>query len=363
METAKRDRSINRDLVTLAAAIIVIFGMQRLSTLLAPVLLAMFFVLAFLPMLTWLQRKGVSHRWSVVIVVVTVLMSALLLVALIVVSVSQVVGNIPEYRVAIRGQIDALAGELTDVGIDVEGDDLAKQLDVDVLITIAAKVLPSVVAFLGATVLVLMLFIYVLIDSEGIRSRLRRGIGTDDAQLARLSSMVSVVGRYISIRLVMGGLSAALNVVLLLLVGVDYALFWGIVALIMSFIPYLGYWIALIPPFLIALATVSPEAAAVVFFGYWLINGGIDNILGPHLLGRGLDVTPAVSVVAIVFWGIVLGPVGAVLAMPLTVAVKLLILERYPDSRWLALVMSSSARKRAGVEPTPELELAGERTD
>lgn len=334
--------SITRNLVTLAAAVVVIVGMHWLASLLVPVLMAIFFVLAFLPMLAWLQRKGVSRLWATVIVILTVIVSALALVGLIVLSVAQVTGNIPEYRAAIRAELDALSARLADMGIIVSGDELESQLDFDMLLSIAVRVLPSVMSFVGATVLVVMLFIYALIDADGIRRRLRQGIGADDDQVDRLASMVSIVGKYISIRLILGGAAAILDIVLLLFVGVDYALFWGVFSLITSFIPYIGYWVALIPPCLIALATIGPEAALVVFIGYWLINGAIDNLVSPQLLGRGLGIAPVVTIISIVFWGSVLGPAGAILAMPLTIAVKLLLLDRYSDTRWLSLLMSTS---------------------
>jgi len=211
------------------------------------------------------------------------------------------------------------------------------------------RFLPGIISFVAGVAISLIIFVYLLLDTEGTRRRLKRGLGASDPQVARLSDMAATVSSYISIRAILGGTAAVLDFVLLLALGVPYALFWGFVSFVMSFVPYIGYWVALIPPCLLALALLGWWQAAAVFFGYWAINGVIDNFVGPRMLGRGLNISPAMTVISLIFWGEILGPMGAILAMPLTVAVKLLLLERNPDSHWLALLISSRSD-----EPEPD---------
>lgn len=354
METANREPSIAHDLVTLAAAVIVIVGMKLLASILVPVLTSMFFLLAFLPLVGWLQRKGVTPGWSKVITIALALTLLVGIVLLVVVSVVQLAENWPTYQDQLRARLDALSNWLADYGITLSSQEAADEVDYRTVLDVAVRFVPGVISAAAAVLLSLVVFIYALIDIERIRERLSRGLGADNPQLAQLARMVSVVSRYIAIRAVLGAMAAALDVVWLLVLGVQYALFWGFISFIMSFIPYLGYWVAVIPPMLLALATEGWVAAALVFVGYLLINGAIDNLVGPTLMGRGLNLAPAVTVISIVFWGTILGPMGAILALPLTVACKLVLLERSPNSRWLALLLSAGDGTDDGIRPGSE---------
>jgi predicted PurR-regulated permease PerM len=126
-------------------------------------------------------------------------------------------------------------------------------------------------------------------------------------------------------------------------VGIDSALLWAVLSFVCSFIPYVGYWIALIPPMLVGWLQIGPSAALAVFFGYWAINSALfDAIINPRVLGESLDLSPTVTILALLYWSWVLGPVGTFLALPLTVMVKMLLLERNTGSRWLATIIRAA---------------------
>jgi predicted PurR-regulated permease PerM len=132
------------------------------------------------------------------------------------------------------------------------------------------------------------------------------------------------------------------DLVLYLIVGINSALLWAILSFVCTFIPYLGWWIAIIPPSLVALLQFGPSTALVTFLGYWAINGIFENFIKPHALGDRLNVSPTVTILAVLYWGWVLGPVGPLLAMPLTVMVKVLLLERDTSTQWLATVIGAT---------------------
>jgi AI-2 transport protein TqsA len=348
--------SIAADLVTLAAAVIVIIGMRELASVLVPALTAIFFLLAFLPLVAWLRRKGVSPGWSKVIAIGLAVSLLAAIVVLVAISVSQLAENLPEYEEQLRERLAGLSSWLSDNGINVSGDDVSEGMDFNTILNLGVRFIPGAVSATVATLLSLVIFVYALIDVERTQQRLSLGLGADNPQLTQFSRMVSIVSRYIAIRAILGAMAAILDAILLLVLGVEYALFWGFISFIMSFIPYVGYWIAVVPPMLLALATDGWSTAILIFIGYLLINGAIDSLVGPNLMGRGLDITPAVTVLSIVFWGAILGPMGAILAMPLTVGFKILLLERSPNGRWLALLVSTGDGK-AALEAQPTLPL------
>jgi predicted PurR-regulated permease PerM len=220
-------------------------------------------------------------------------------------------------------------------------------------------VLKGVVTFAGdlATTLVVAVVIvvfalFMLLEVPAFQTRFRRALGDGSPDLARGAGFVQSISTFFATKAVLGLLAAAGDLVLFLIVGVDGALLWAVLSFVCSFIPYLGYWLALIPPLLVAWLQIGPSTALVVFIGYTLINSTFDTLIGPHLLGENLDVSPTVTILSIVYWSWVLGPVGSLLAMPLTVMVKMLLLERGTSTQWLATVIGARDDARKARTPT-----------
>jgi predicted PurR-regulated permease PerM len=130
--------------------------------------------------------------------------------------------------------------------------------------------------------------------------------------------------------------------VLLLILGVDFPLLWGVLTFLLSFIPTVGIWLAMIPPALLALLEFGLAKALPVVACFLLIDAVIENVIKPKFLGESLGIAPVVIILSLIFWAAVLGPVGAFLAVPLTMAVKQLVLEGDEEARWLAELMSGS---------------------
>jgi predicted PurR-regulated permease PerM len=125
-----------------------------------------------------------------------------------------------------------------------------------------------------------------------------------------------------------------------LALGVDFAFLWGGLSFILSFIPNIGFLLSLVPPVTLALIQFGPGKALIVLAGYILINGTCDNVIGPRYMGEGVNLSPLVTFIVVMYWSWVLGAAGAFLALPLTILVKLLILDQYADTRWLGLLIS-----------------------
>ena len=118
----------------------------------------------------------------------------------------------------------------------------------------------------------------------------------------------------------------------LIVLGVDYALLWGSLAWFIGYIPSISFIIALIPPVLMAYAQYGLSTALIVLLGYVLINGGVQNFIQPKMMGQGLKINPLVVFVGLFVWGFLLGGMGAILAMPLTVLV-LTLMENFDATR------------------------------
>jgi predicted PurR-regulated permease PerM len=148
------------------------------------------------------------------------------------------------------------------------------------------------------------------------------------------------------------------DTIFLLLLGVDYALLWGLLAWFMGYIPSIGFIIALIPPVLMAYAQYGLETALIVLVGYILINGGVQNFIQPKLMGQRLKISPVVVFVGLFIWGYLLGGIGALLAVPLTLLV-LIIMENFEGTRPLAILMRYTGEEKEEERKQAEQHVKG----
>ena len=127
--------------------------------------------------------------------------------------------------------------------------------------------------------------------------------------------------------------------------GVDNALFMGLIAFFLNFVPAFGSFIAAIPGVLLAFVLLGPGAAALAVLGYVVVNVAVSYVVEPRIMGRHLGLSPLIAVVSLLFWGWLLGPVGMLLSVPLTMALKIW-LENQETTRPLAILLGPSPRQR-----------------
>ena len=330
---------LTRFLVVLASLVIILAGLKAAAEILSPVLLALLIVLVISPVRRWLVRRGASPGLAGGLVSLAVVLVTLVVLGFVAGSVAQLAVALPTYRDEAGAQVQAVQAELAARGVEAGPGAAVVQQGLDSALRLVLSFIGGLVGAVASVGWMLYLFLFMLVDARGFPARLRRGLGTDRPAVERLTRYARALSDFISIKAGLGLLAATGDVVLLSVLGVDFALLWGVLSFLMSFIPSIGYLIALIPPVLVALLQHGPGTALVVLIGYQLINGLVDSVLGPRLLGRGLDVAAIVTILSLVLWGFVLGPVGALLSVPLTVLVKMVVLDHYPASRWLSVTL------------------------
>ncbi len=148
------------------------------------------------------------------------------------------------------------------------------------------------------------------------------------------------------------------NTILLFILGVPFAVFWGILAWLMGYIPTVGFWIAMVPPLVLAWVTLGVPAAAIVFLGYVVINGSVENFVKPHLMGQGLNMSPLIVFVSVFLWGWMLGGIGAILAVPITLII-ISVLDAFDATRWLAELAQPASPARAEERDEAHRQLRG----
>lgn len=333
------DRSVNRLLVSLASIVIIIAGLKATSELLGPILVSLFIVLVCNPLVLWLRHKRIPKWLAYTIVILGVIAVGLVFIAFLGVSIAQLTAALPKYRELLDAQFATWQREIAKWG--VEGKDIVKLnlISPGRLFQLIISFLTGLLGTLTNVGLTLFIFIYMLVGATSFSQKLRRGLGIGNPMLDRIQVFSRSISIYLLIKSWLGAMTAIGQSILLLVLGVDFAVLWGVLSFLFNFIPSIGYVIALIPPLVVAFLKFGIVKAVIVFIGYAVINNFFDMVIGPRYLGKGLDLSTLITFLAVILWTWILGPIGAFLALPLTVMLKKLLLESYPDTQILATLI------------------------
>ena len=330
-------------LVILAGAglIIILLGLRTAAEIVNGILLAWVIALVCLPVLKWLQGKRVPNGLAILITILLVIFALLALIIFVLVSINRLVATLPSYAGGASQELISIEAWLGEYGIDFSNLGSGEIINTDAIIAFALDILRSIVESLAGAVFMFIIFVFMVIDAGGLNTRLTSRLGAKSQLILRFNDYNRSIRDYVYITAWAGILAGGADAILLALIGVDFPILWGVLAFFMSFIPSVGYIIALIPPTLLALAEFGLTEALIVFFGYWIINGTVDNFLKPRLMGQGLDLSPLIVFLSLVIWGWALGVVGALLAVPITLMIKKVVLDGFEETRWLGYAISA----------------------
>ena len=309
-----------RFLIAGACLVIIVQGLREAAAVINPLLLVMLLVPTVDPLQQWLIRRGFKHGGATAITLVALVLLTVGIVVFVGTSVAGLAQSLPEYEPRLIALRDSIVGMLQARGIDTARIQAANVLDPSRLLGIATGVLGAVGGALGSTLIVILLIAFVLpllIQRESEEQKLR-----DEQELAGLAVYFPAVRKYVSITSIVGAANAAIIAVLLLALGIDFALTWALLFFLLSFVPAVGFIISMAPPMLLALLEFGWIRAIIVAVVYIVSNFVADNVIKPRFMSQGLDMPPLLVIVALLFWSWVLGPIGAIVAVPLTMVIR-----------------------------------------
>lgn len=340
-----------RVLIALAAVGLILTFMRTAADLINPLILAWIIVLVASPMLHWLVEKGAPLWLSFILTLLAILAVFAAFALLLVVAVDRFALAIPELTAEIENAVPSLKESLSSRGlIDPESNSILSFLEPSKIIDAIASFLTGLVGTISDLILVAMLMIFLLLDAFNAPAKLAEAIDAGNAYLQRYFKVSESLRKYIFITTIVGLTTGVLDTIWFVILGVSFPLLWGILAFVMSYIPTLGFWLAAIPPSLLALIESGPGTAALTFLGIVLINGFAENVVKPKYMGEGLNLSPFMIIFSVIFWAAVLGPLGAILGVPMTLLFKQLVLEADEQNSWIAGLMSSGKTLNSSSE-------------
>ncbi len=331
----------------LACIVVVVAGLRAASDFLLPAVVGFFLAFLSLPILKWLQDRGLP-RWLAVLM--TVVFDVFVLSVFVLIGggiVSSFEEQVPEYVKELDQRIVDLIREVEirlKAGEDFQEVDLLKSykslFDPLQIITLVREtgVIQRAATFLTKSFFALVVMIFVLTEADRYSVKVAEVMRANGPDLRRFQRASLDIQRYLAIKTGVSLVTGLLAWVVCLIFGVKFAFLWGLVAFLFNYVPAIGSVLAAVPPVLLALLQGNMWFAVGVLIGYLIINMTLGNFVEPMLLGERFGISTLVVILSVLFWGFVWGPIGMFLAMPLTMVVKVM-LDNTPDLRWLSVMM------------------------
>lgn len=331
-------------LIGLASIFIIIAGIRDLAFILNPILLSLVITITILPLPAWFATHGVRGWMSLVLTFLVVLGTIGLVLFLVFIGLAQLTEVVPTLRsaaVEADSVVDQTQYQVYGVDFGEVTSAIEDLITSQRITTFATNLVSRLLVGLSQAFLVMLIFAFMLSSALALPSSARLGLRADHPMIQQAASLTADVRRYITLTTAINFLIGLVNTIFLFIMGIELALLWGLLSAFMGYIPAIGFWIAMIPPLVLAFLQDGPMAALAVLIGYTLINGTVENLVKPRMLGQQLKISPAVVVISLFVWGWLLGAVGAILSTPLTLLI-LSILEGFDNTRWITVLLRTA---------------------
>jgi len=328
-------------LLKIAALVIIIAGLISAKAIVIPILLAVFITILTSPLLVWLQEKGLRSSFALMGVVSIVIIIMSLLGLLMSASLHDFSSNLPLYEEKLRTIIVNIVSALRDQGLEVSDTSISELINPSAMTQFASGIVKGFGSALTNGFMILLLVIFMLLEASVIPKKLE-ALHADAS--SHMAEFLHNVKQYMKIKSIFSLITGILIYICLALIGLDYALLWGILAFLLNFVPNIGSIIAAVPAVLLALIQIGFMGSLEVAVVFVVINIVVGSVFEPKYMGEGLGISTLVVFISLIFWGWVFGPVGMLLSIPLTIMLKLA-LQVNPQTKWIAVLLGSEVKE------------------
>ena len=322
-------------LVGLGGGTVAVFGLAAIAGIASPILLALVLTICAHPVRRGLERRGVPRGMATGAVVATVFVVLAAFVAALGLALGQFAALLPQFASQISDIGTTVSTWLAGLGFgSAQVQAVEASFDPSNLVPFVSGIFGSITNITVALVIVLTMLILMAADAGYLPTMLKQLQPVRPTLVEALTNFASSVRRYMVATTLLGIAQGVLNALALVLLGVPGAFLWGLLSFLCSFIPNVGYFIAIVPPTVFAFLTGGWELALPVIVIYAIVNAVVQSIVQPRVVGNAVALSQSLTFASVLFWAIVLGAVGAILAIPLTLLVRTILVDADPAASW-----------------------------
>lgn len=327
-------------LVLLASFIIIVAGIILGASIIKPLLMAIFIGIICAQPINWLQKKNVPKGFAITLVLISTV--------ILFVTFASIVGNslysfsieLPKYEENLNTMSKSFFQVLEDKGIHIKSENMSSELAPSKILNLTQEILGQIGAAMSNAFTIFFLVAFLLFDMEGAPIKIKAIYKGSHNSLSFLNVIGTKIRQYLSIKTALSLFTGLLIWVSLTIIGVDYAIIWALIAFLLNYIPNIGSIIAAIPAVLFSLVQLGFDGALWTALVFVVVNMIIGNVVEPKLMGKGLGLTTFVVFLSLLFWGFVLGTVGMFLSVPLTMAIKIMLMQN-EQTKWLGILLGT----------------------
>lgn len=328
-------------LVGAAAFTIAMAGVHSVGGILGPAFLAVVLIITMYPLRGWLIKYRVPGPVASLVLLLSVYALLVLVSLALVISIGRLAALVPTYSDEINGYIRDGTAWLEDQGVgDEQVEAMTSAFDVGSLVGAATDILQGVLGVVSDLFFIATLLLFVAFDAAPTM----RIIGSlKDRKPDFVDALVNFstgVRQYMAVSAGFGFVVAVLDAGALMIMGIPGAFVWGVLSFVTNFIPNIGFVIGVVPPAVIALLEGGPGTMLAVIIVYTVINFVVQSVIQPRIIGDQVGLSATLTFLSLVFWASLIGPLGALLAVPLSLLLKALLIDADPESRWVTPLIS-----------------------
>jgi len=337
--------------IIIAAFIIIITGVIFAKSIVNPFLMAIFLGIIVLRPIRWLQSKKIPQSISILIVFVLIVSLFIGFGQLISASLSSFTENVPKYEKSLSEVEDHLVLFFNEKGIQVSKNKLLNIFDVSRVMGITSGILGQLGGFMGKTITIFVLMLFLLFEKHSLGLKAKAIAKSTNITLSYLRTIGNNIRHYLTIKTITSLLTGILIWAFLEIIGLEFALLWGLIAFLLNYIPSIGSIIAAFPAVLFALVDLNPAGVIWTIIIFATVNIVIGSFVEPKAMGKGMGLSTFVVFAGLIFWGFILGTVGMFLSVPLTMTIKI-ILEHNKGTEWIAVLLGTEEDANKVLEET-----------
>ena len=330
----------NTPVIKIAALIIIFAGVVYAKAIITPFLLALFISIICAQPVSWLEKKNIP-RWLALFIVITGMVILFCGFSFLIgETISSFSRNVGKYESTLTTIINSFIQFLNEKGLRIPKDQLSTLVQPAKVLEFTATALNELFNMMGKTFLIFLIVIFMLVEFGSFSVKAKAIFAGPDKSISYFSTIIKNIRHYLGIKTLFSLILGVLIYFSLLIIGLDYPLLWALIACLLNYIPNIGSVIATIPTFLFALVQLGLGGALWTLGSFAVIHNVLGNVIEPKIMGKGLGLSTLVVFLSLIFWGFILGPVGMVLSVPLTMTVKIF-LEQNDNTLWLAILLGT----------------------